>query len=66
MRRRAAIVFIPEVFYYLSNIVRMLPAKVLFKKLFLFLKLNSLVQVQLLITDFFDTGIDDGYDNSDS
>ena len=36
------------------------------KKLFLFLKLNSLVQVQLLITDFFDTGIDDGYDNSDS
>ena len=25
-----------------------------------------LVQVQLLITDFFDTGIDDGYDNSDS
>ena len=24
------------------------------------------VQVQLLITDFFDTGIDDGYDNSDS
>ena len=66
MRRRAAIVFIPEVFYYLSNIVRMLPAKVLYEKLFLFLKLNSLVQVQLLITDFFDTGIDDGYDNSDS
>ena len=66
MRRRAAIVFIPEVFYYLSNIVRMLPAKVLYEKLFLFLKLNSLAQVQLLITDFFDTGIDDGYDNSDS
>jgi hypothetical protein len=41
MRRRAAIVFLPEVFYYLSNLVRMLPAK-----------------VQLLITDFFDTGID--------
>ena len=34
MRRRAAIVFIPEVFYYLSNIVRMLPAKVLYEKLF--------------------------------
>ena len=66
MRRRAAIVFIPEVFYYLSNIVRMLPAKVLYEKLFLFLKLNGLAQVQLLITDFFDTGIDDGYDNSDS
>lgn len=48
MRRRAAIVFIPEIFYYLSNVVRMLPAK-----------------VQLLITDFFDTGIDDGYDNAD-
>jgi len=41
MRRRAAIVFIPNGFYYISNIVRMLPAK-----------------VQLLITDFFDTGID--------
>ena len=41
LRRRAAIVFIPDGFYYISNIVRMLPAK-----------------VQLLITDFFDTGID--------
>ena len=41
MRRRAAIVFIPDVLYYFSNIVRFLPAK-----------------VQLLITDFFDTGID--------
>ena len=41
MRRRAAIVFIPEGLYYISNIVRILPAK-----------------VQLLITDFFDTGID--------
>ena len=27
---------------------------------------TCLMQVQLLITDFFDTGIDDGYDNSDS
>ena len=41
MRRRAAIVFIPDMLYYISNIVRILPAK-----------------VQLLITDFFDTGID--------
>ena len=41
MRRRAAIVFIPDVLYYFSNVVRFLPAK-----------------VQLLITDFFDTGID--------
>ena len=41
MRRRAAIVFIPDLFYYISNFVRMLPAK-----------------VQLLLTDFFDTGID--------
>jgi hypothetical protein len=28
MRRRAAIVFIPEIFYYVSNLVRVLPAKV--------------------------------------
>ena len=41
MRRRAAIVFIPDGLYFISNIVRFLPAK-----------------VQLLITDFFDTGID--------
>ena len=41
MRRRAAIVFIPDILYYISNIVRILPAK-----------------VQLLLTDFFDTGID--------
>lgn len=41
LRRRAAIVFIPDIFYYVSNLVRILPAK-----------------VQLLITDFFDTGID--------
>ena len=41
MRRRAAIVFIPDILYYTSNIVRILPAK-----------------VQLLLTDFFDTGID--------
>jgi len=41
LRRRAAIVFIPEIFYYFSNLVRMLPSK-----------------VQLLLTDFFDTGID--------
>lgn len=41
MRRRAAIVFIPDIFYYLSNFIRILPAK-----------------VQLLISDFFDTGID--------
>jgi len=41
MRRRAAIVFIPDLFYYIANFVRMLPAK-----------------VQLLLTDFFDTGID--------
>merc|ERR1719244_2329243 len=41
LRRRAAIVFIPDIFYYVSNFVRMLPAK-----------------VQLLLTDFIDTGID--------
>jgi len=41
MRRRAAIVFLPDILYYVSNFVRMLPAK-----------------VQLLLTDFFDTGID--------
>ncbi|XP_023339978.1 epidermal retinol dehydrogenase 2 isoform X2 [Eurytemora carolleeae] len=41
LRRRAAIVFIPEIFYYVSSLVRILPAK-----------------VQLLLTDFFDTGID--------
>jgi len=41
LRRRAAIVFIPEILYHVSNLVRILPAK-----------------VQLLITDFFDTGID--------
>ena len=41
LRRRAAIVFIPEIFYHVSNFVRILPAK-----------------VQLLITEFFDTGID--------
>lgn len=40
LRRRAAIVFIPEVFYWLNNFIRVLPAK-----------------VQLLITDFIDTGI---------
>lgn len=45
MRRRAAIVFIPDMLYYISNIVRLLPAK-----------------VQLLLTDFFDTGIDPGED----
>ncbi len=28
MRRRAAIVFIPEIFYYVVNLVRVLPAKV--------------------------------------
>lgn len=41
LRRRSAIVFIPEIFYYVVNLVRVLPAK-----------------VQLLLTDFFDTGID--------
>lgn len=49
LRRRSAIVFIPEFFYYLSNFIRMLPAK-----------------VQLLITDFFDTGIDVHDDVTDS
>ena len=28
-------------------------------------RFESSTQVQLLITDFFDTGIDDGYDNAD-
>lgn len=46
LRRRAAIVFIPEIFGYMSNLVRMLPAK-----------------VQLLITDFVDTGIDIGHED---
>ena len=41
LRRRAAIVFIPNILYHVTNFVRILPAK-----------------VQLLITDFFDTGID--------
>jgi len=41
MRRRAAIVFIPDMFYYIANFVRIFPAK-----------------VQLLLTDFFDSGID--------
>ena len=31
LRRRAAIVFIPEIFYYVVNLVRVLPAKVLYR-----------------------------------
>ncbi len=54
MRRRAAIVFLPEVFYYLSNFIRVLPSKVTFPPLWPY----RASQVQLLLTDFFDTGID--------
>merc|ERR1712228_401073 len=48
MRLRAPVVFIPNVYYYIHSIVRLLP-----------------VHVQMLITDFIDTGIDIQYDNFD-
>jgi hypothetical protein len=32
LRRRAAIVFIPEIFYYVVNLVRVLPAKVILRE----------------------------------
>lgn len=48
MRRNATIVFIPAIYYYIHNFVRLLPS-----------------QVQVLIMDFIDTGIDIHYDNCD-
>jgi hypothetical protein len=43
LRRRAAIVFIPEIFYYVSNLVRVLPAKVGVKRKHYFINPNQIL-----------------------
>lgn len=48
MRRRETVVFIPGIYYYVQNFIRILP-----------------LRVQLLITDFIDTGVEIHYDNHD-
>ena len=48
MRRKETIIFIPGIYYYINNMIRVLP-----------------LRVQLLLTDFIDTGIEIHYDNHD-
>ena len=48
MQRKETVIFIPGIYYYINNMIRVLP-----------------LRVQLLLTDFIDTGIEIHYDNHD-
>lgn len=48
MRRGETVLFLPGIYYYIQNFIRILP-----------------LRVQLLITDFVDTGVEIHYDNHD-
>ena len=49
LKKQSEIVFIPKRYYYLHNLVRLMPTR-----------------IQWLIFDFFDSGVDIHYDNTDN